>query len=502
MKKMTIPSSVPVFIQDLESQNGKYSKAKLKVFYIGETPDHRLFSRDFAEQVVQTLPLTPVVGYYDEDEEDFIGHNKTQYVYGLVPETAEFAFETQEDGTEWLVTDVILYTGRNDNIGEVAKKIVGKQHSLELNPDTLKYKINRDATGHFKNIEFQQGEFVGLSVLGDSETPAFTNSGFFTADTEFQNFVAECHQNFDRFLTYLNKNGGNIQVMEFNFNQFLDKVAEAAKLTMQEFQEKIYRWLDNNGVFGCLVENTEDYAIICVYEENGCNLYKYAIENNDGELSLGNREQVFVRYVTQDELNAETFVKKDGEEDKLKDDNNPEDDAGKNQPESPSNDDEDKDDDDDDKDKKPEFTDAADENPTIVSEGVSDATQIQGVQEETSVNQVGKTTTSFSASALTDSERLELEEFRKQAKISAINEYKGDVDDATIAKYIAEVDNYSMDELHNELNRIFRIQAKQKLAQQPADNSMAVTAFQIISKGADHYNENDPADVIKKYKNN
>ena len=34
-----IPSSVPVFIQDLESQNGKYSKAKLKVFYVGETPD-------------------------------------------------------------------------------------------------------------------------------------------------------------------------------------------------------------------------------------------------------------------------------------------------------------------------------------------------------------------------------------------------------------------------------------------------------------------------------
>lgn len=88
--KMTIPSSVPVFIQNLENQNGKYSTAKLGVFYVGETPDHRLFTESFSKEVVKTLPLTPVVGYYSEDDEDFIGHNKTQYVYGLVPETAEF----------------------------------------------------------------------------------------------------------------------------------------------------------------------------------------------------------------------------------------------------------------------------------------------------------------------------------------------------------------------------------------------------------------------------
>lgn len=96
----TIPSSVPVFIQNLESKNGKYSKAKLKVFYIGETADHRLFSKQFAEEVVKTLPLTPVVGYYDEDDEDFIGHNKVQYVYGLIPESAETTFETDENGTQ------------------------------------------------------------------------------------------------------------------------------------------------------------------------------------------------------------------------------------------------------------------------------------------------------------------------------------------------------------------------------------------------------------------
>ena len=510
-----IPSSVPVFIQDLESQNGKYSKAKLKVFYVGETPDHRFFSKEFAEDVVKTLPLTPVVGYYDEQEDDFIGHNKTQYVYGLVPETAEFTFEQDEQGVEWLVTDVILYTGRKDNIGEVASKIVGKQHSLELNPDTLKYKINRDPLGRFKNIEFQKGEFVGLSVLGDTENPAFTNSGFFTSNTEFQDFAAECHQNFDRFLTFLNKNGGNIEVMEFNFNQFLEKVAEAAQLTMQEFQNQIYRWMDNNQVLGYIIENTEDYALLSVYEDGEQKLYRYDIVTNEGEVNLGNREQVFVRYLTQDQIDAGNFaeeqqqneVEVEGEFAKQPDEEDRNDDDNDDQNDDVQKDEDVVDDDDnndeDEEDKKPKFIDnAVVEDSETVLEGVMNATEIQGVQEEeATTEQVTETTTSVSTATLTDSERLELEEFRRQAKINAINEYRGDVDDNTIAKYIADVDNYSIDQLYNELNRIFRTQAKTKLAAVSNDNSVAVTAFQIISKGGSMYDENNPADVIQKYKN-
>lgn len=510
-----IPSSVPVFIQDLESQNGKYSKAKLKVFYVGETPDHRFFSKEFAEDVVKTLPLTPVVGYYDEQEDDFIGHNKTQYVYGLVPETAEFTFEQDEQGVEWLVTDVILYTGRKDNIGEVASKIVGKQHSLELNPDTLKYKINRDPLGRFKNIEFQKGEFVGLSVLGDTENPAFTNSGFFTSNTEFQDFAAECHQNFDRFLTFLNKNGGNIEVMEFNFNQFLEKVAEAAQLTMQEFQNQIYRWMDNNQVLGYIIENTEDYALLSVYEDGEQKLYRYDIVTNEGEVNLGNREQVFVRYLTQDQIDAGNFAeeqqneaevegefaKEPDEEDRNDDDNDDQNDDVQKDEDVVEDDDDNNDEDE--EDKKPKFIDnAVVEDSETVLEGVMNATEIQGVQEEeATTEQVTETTTSVSTATLTDSERLELEEFRRQAKINAINEYRGDVDDNTIAKYIADVDNYSIDQLYNELNRIFRTQAKTKLAEVSNDNSVAVTAFQIISKGGSMYDENNPADVIQKYKN-
>lgn len=138
-----------------------------------------------------------------------------------------------------MITDVVLYTERQDNIGEVARKIVGKQHSLEINPNTLKYRINRDINGQFRNLQFLSGEFVGLSVLGNNEKPAFGGSHFFTNNEDFQSTVESCRQNFDRFLTFLNENGGEIEIMEFSLNHFLTKVAEAAELTMQEFQRKI-----------------------------------------------------------------------------------------------------------------------------------------------------------------------------------------------------------------------------------------------------------------------
>ena len=237
-----IPSNVPVFIKDIEQQDDgmkTYTKAKLKVFYIGETPDHRLFTKDFSDKVIQTLPLTPVVGFYSEEDEDFKGHNSIQYVYGVVPDAAEMSYEKDEEsGNTFFVTDVILYTERKDNIGKVANKIIGKQHSLELDPDSLKYKINRDNQGRFLNIEFTEGKFVGLSVLGDNETPAFTGSGFFSINEDLE-LMTECKDKFDKFLNLLNNNGGNIEV--FNSENFFNAMKETfAKISMQEFQTKIY----------------------------------------------------------------------------------------------------------------------------------------------------------------------------------------------------------------------------------------------------------------------
>jgi hypothetical protein len=58
-----------------------YSYAKLKIFYIGQTGDKRLFTKEFSDNLLKSLPYVPVVGYYSEEEEDFVGHQPRNTIY-------------------------------------------------------------------------------------------------------------------------------------------------------------------------------------------------------------------------------------------------------------------------------------------------------------------------------------------------------------------------------------------------------------------------------------
>lgn len=188
MKKITINYSFPATLSDFSRDNEQelFTRGKLKVFYKGETADHRYFSEKFSEELIKTLPYTPIVSYYDEEKDDFVGHATEQQVYGIVDPCAAPSFIKDEDGKEWCVCDVVLYTDRPDKVGKIAEKIVGHPQSLELDPQTTKYTVNYDAKRHFKNIEFTAGKFVGVSVLGNDQEPAFTGSHFFTCDKQFE----------------------------------------------------------------------------------------------------------------------------------------------------------------------------------------------------------------------------------------------------------------------------------------------------------------------------
>lgn len=193
MNKKRVSLSVPATIYDFGdnkplTENKYVTSAKLKMFYIGTTADNRVFTKKFADQLLKTLPSTPVVAYYDMEDDDFVGHNWVQYVFGYVPETATIRYETI-DGKEFAVTDVLLFTGREDNIGYVAERIIGQPHSLELDPNTVEYYLERDEEDKSPKITFTKGSFIGLSVLGSDERPAFPGSEFFTESDELETFV-------------------------------------------------------------------------------------------------------------------------------------------------------------------------------------------------------------------------------------------------------------------------------------------------------------------------
>lgn len=283
-------------VNDDDTSNEVFSRGKLKVFYKGETADHRYFSDAFAEKLLKSLPYTPIVSYYDEEAKDFRGHAPEQAIYGIVDPCRQPHFEKDDDGKEWCVCDVVIYTERAGKIGEIAKQIVGHKQSLERTD--AKYVINYDAHRHFKNIEFTDGKFVGVSVLGNDQEPAFTGSQFFTAEAQ-ETLEAKlkllrdyCSQAAQENLDQKEKtsNGG--------FSMQITNYSEFRKLTWGETATKLDETLTKE--YGheayTSIEDREDgfvYVRFYSYLDGSVSLYRiqYSLAD-DGSVQLGDRKPV------------------------------------------------------------------------------------------------------------------------------------------------------------------------------------------------------------------
>lgn len=286
--------SIPVHLFDYrESDNSLYSYAKLKIFYVGQTGDKRLFTKKFSDELISTLPYVPVVGYYDEEEEDFKGHHtEIQHIYGIVPEDTNMEY-IKEDGKEYAVCDVILYTGRQDKTGQIAQKIVGKQHSLELNPSTTTYEINRDSQGKIKNIEFKTGSLLGLSILGDNERPAFSGSGFFTENSEFMRLFEGFKIELEKFTKRNQQRGENMNVNteEIIVLQEVQDEQENVQFSSEDDDNNAGLQSDDT------LENVEDHI------ENLEEKEEEVDENNEEE------EEEFSEILTREQRFTESFMR-------------------------------------------------------------------------------------------------------------------------------------------------------------------------------------------------
>ena len=95
---MTINKSTPtnfvatVYGDLVPLNNSALSKARLKIFYKGLNRNGSYITDEIAEKMISTLPGTPVVGYFDGDKDDFLGHvdKEANRAYGFVPENMNF----------------------------------------------------------------------------------------------------------------------------------------------------------------------------------------------------------------------------------------------------------------------------------------------------------------------------------------------------------------------------------------------------------------------------
>lgn len=527
---VSIDLGIPAEITSFEATgtSSHVSRGKLKVFFIGKTGDIRVFNREFSEQLISSLPGTPVVAFYDEESEDFIGHNDEQYVYGYVPEDAIPEF-VEEDGKTWAVVDVNLFTERQDKIGEIANKIIGKAQSLELNPDTVDWELVY-INGKLERIVFKKGSFYGLSVLGDNQKPAFTGSSFFTTE------ALEAIRSFRE----QEKNDGGHQRM--NKNEFLS-------LGISEKIKRLHEIIEEKHVFEdfYIVDFTEEKVIICNYTSNGSAYYAADFKwLNDDEYEVGDFNEVFPTYAEKEKNSSipSGFEKQNDEEEKslescspLPTDENQEGDQeaspnggdnelqNESQSEESTSSNEDQGEDDQtsvveqpsqsEADNQNESETSADGEQSGESEDGSNSGQGEdngavgnatlqdfdsSVERDSNENEPKENTeedkeekenatkkVAANASALSSEERDELDTLRREKKLSLINEYKGFLGEEVIKQLIEKVNDYDLISLENEL-KIKSFDANKQKLQEKGDSTRCVILPTVQKTHSDDIN--------------
>lgn len=430
------------------SEDSLYTRAKLKVFYVGMTADKRFFSEDFAQKLIKSAAYTPVISYFDSEKDDFEGHASEQQVYGVVDPMVAPTFETDENGTKWAILDVILFTQRPDSVGEIASKIIGHPQSLEMDANSLKYKIKRNRCGDFECIEFVDAKFTGVSVLGYDQEPAFTGSSFFSVMNDFA--------------TDFRGNEMTIQIQEFAKLAWSEKSGIVVDALVAKYQEN----------FWFVADMYDKYVVYYAYnpEEGKVYLYKadYKIIEND-TAELGEPVRVhpsYEEYQVQVEAPIIEPAANTGDgnnADDVSTDEHPASFVEEPQPtpnvvEEPQ------------PIVEPEPEPVTNSEPVVDSEPVTDSDPVVDPEPSFASNEdpipeptpaPGKDTNEGSeenqtgSTILSSAELQELQEYRRKEKIALIASYSDTIEEKELDALRNSVDEYTKEELTNKLNALF-----------------------------------------------
>jgi hypothetical protein len=217
MNNKSVSLKMPVQFVEVDAINPLISKMTVKIMYTGKNRNSSYFSKEVIEEMAKSLPNTPIVGEWDEYENDFLGHGQETRIddrgnvktvrktipIGVVPSDAKIWWETFLDNgkteREYLCSEAYIWTGRYPE----AKKMVerGKNNqSMELDPVTIKGKwAQLDKKGPEYFI-VQEAHFSALCVLGESVEPAFEGASFKNQDPILYSLLKneERKQEFDK----------------------------------------------------------------------------------------------------------------------------------------------------------------------------------------------------------------------------------------------------------------------------------------------------------------
>lgn len=208
MKHTSVKLDSPCEFVNVSPLNPLISKCQIKVCYVGEDPNRNgsIITKEVAAEMANSLPGSPIVGFFSEEKDDFEGHEKEIEItedgelkfaeltkpYGFVDINAKVWFQKfADDGVEheYLMTEGYLWTGQYPEVERVLDGNNGQ--SMELDSNSVKgtwVKVYNENTQFFI---INEAVISKLCILGEDIEPCFEGASI---KTEFS-FGEEFNQN-------------------------------------------------------------------------------------------------------------------------------------------------------------------------------------------------------------------------------------------------------------------------------------------------------------------
>ena len=241
----SIKLNTPCELINVTPLNPMISKVQIKVCYVGDEPNRNgsIITKETAAKMANSLPGSPIVGFWKEEKADFDEHNQvinisggsfeikdTTRPYGFVDLGAKVWFQDYMDGEDihtYMVTEGYIWTGRYPEANRILSK--GNNQSMELDEESLKGHWTIDDKSGMEFFIINDAIFKGLCILGEDIEPCFEGSqitGSFSLDESFDSKIY-------RLMKEVQKLKGG------NFTVELDNIKKPEEEVMEPQEEEV-----------------------------------------------------------------------------------------------------------------------------------------------------------------------------------------------------------------------------------------------------------------------
>ena len=330
----SIKLDTPVEFINITPLNPLISKCQIKVCYVGDEPNRNrsIITKETAKQMANSLPGCPIVGFFNEEKNDFEEHNRiidisngqfkikdTTRPYGFVDLGAKVWFQKfLDDGMnerEYMMTEGWLWTGQYPECRRILAH--GNNQSMELDEELINAHWSKDGNGDPKFFIINEAIISKLCTLGEAIEPCFEGASIGAPTIQFafeDGFKEQLFSMISELNDYLNKGGEKV------FTRYAVEIGDALWTALYSHVEGTY------GIESVCEDSEQKFAVLTDADNKYYRLDFSVAE--DGAITFAAEATLLEEYTPSEEPQFDAEAVAEYAKSKKKDEEEPKDDEG------------------------------------------------------------------------------------------------------------------------------------------------------------------------------